>query len=186
MRIALTQREVVLENTAGQFVFDALERVWYDFLQGHDLVTIPNLLQKDFGSLGMDCLLITGGPDSYARHMTEDFAYAWAVANNIPIVGICHGAFVINDLGGGKNGRCEGHHGTTHTVTMASEKAEVNSYHTQCIDSIGPDFQAEAWDDDGRIEAFSHRSLPIHAIVWHPERQTNPVLTDPIKRLLGL
>lgn len=184
MRIAITQREIVVENTAGQFTFDALERIWYEFLPRHDLIPLPNLIKVD-KNLKIDCLLISGGPDSYARHMTEDNLYAWAVEKNIPVIGICHGAFVINDLGGGENGRCEGHHGTVHEITMDGEIHEVNSYHTQCIKTIGPDFVGEAWDPDGRIEAFSHKSLPIHAIVWHPERQSSPLMTNPIKKILG-
>lgn len=187
MRIALTQREIVFDNSNSSWTLtlDALEREWYTFLYGHELHPIPNQVEFDTSEWNYDCLIITGGPDSLSRHLSENNLYKWAIDKNIPIIGICHGAFVINDLEGGINGRIKNHDGQNHNVTMAGKIYEVNSFHTQYIEKLAPGFRGLAWDDDNQIEAFSHITLPIHAIVWHPERQTCPVLTDSIKQLLG-
>lgn len=183
MKIAVTQREIQIENQSGQFIFDGLERCWYNFLPQHQLLPIPNLMQTNFSQFGMDCLLISGGPDCLHRHHTENAAYSWAVEHGIPIVGICHGAFVINDINGGANKFLPGHHGVIHNVTMNNVLYAVNSYHSQAIDSLAPNFEVVAVDQDQNIEAFRHKTLPIYACVWHPERQHDPVLPDCIRNL---
>ena len=187
MRIALTQREITFDNATNTWslTLDALEREWYEFLAGHDIVPLPNVVDYDTTKWNFDCLIITGGPDSLSRHLSENNLYSWAVSNKIPVIGICHGAFVINDIEGGINGRIKGHDGEDHNIVMAGRVHSVNSFHTQYIQTLAPGFDPVAWDDDNNVEAFSHRSKHIHAVVWHPERQTVPLLTQPIKQLLG-
>jgi anthranilate/para-aminobenzoate synthase component II len=182
MKIALTQREVCLTNTAGQFTFDALERCWYKFLSQHDLRVIPNC--HSVPEWDYDCVIITGGPDSLARHHTENMVYADACNKGKAVIGICHGAFVVNDLEGGRNGTVDGHHGVYHDISMQGSTHSVNSYHSQCIELLAPDFVACAWDQDGHIEAFCHRTRPVHGVVWHPERQLVPVLPREVEKLL--
>jgi gamma-glutamyl-gamma-aminobutyrate hydrolase PuuD len=182
MKIAVSQREIILKNSIGDdLVFDGIERAWAKFLQGHDLVPVPNTV--DIEHLDFDCLLLTGGPDSVARHLTENALYAVAYKRDLPIVGVCHGAFAINDIAGGVNGRVEGHIGTLHTVMLEGQLHEVNSYHSQSIESLGEDFLATGWDPDGTIEAFQHKTRPIYGIVWHPERQSTPVLPQAVRNL---
>jgi len=182
MKIALTQREIVLDNAAGRFVFDALERIWYKFLVGHDLLVIPNSCLIDH--IDADCVIITGGPDSMARHCTENKVYSYAREHDIPVIGICHGGFVINDLEGGDNGHIDNHHGVDHDVVMQGRTYTVNSYHSQCISTLAPDLLPMAWDNDNHVEAFHHKSKPIYGVIWHPERQSTPVLPDAINELL--
>lgn len=184
MKIAISQREIVLQNAIGDsLVFDGIERAWAKFLIGHDLVAVPNIVD-DLEKLEFDCLVLTGGPDSIARHLTENALYALAFTRGLPIVGICHGAFAINDIAGGYNGTCQGHIGTTHCVTVDEQDYMVNSYHSQSIEILGDDFVATGIDKDGNIEAFQHSTLPIYGIVWHPERMTNPVLPNNVRKLL--
>jgi len=185
MKIAVSQREIVLQNAQGMaLVFDGIERNWAEFLKGHEIVTVPNVI--DIDHLEFDCLLLTGGPDSVARHLTENALYAVAYTRGLPIVGICHGAFAINDIAGGINGTVEGHAGTTHPITVDGKIRMVNSYHSQSIKTLGSDFISTARDDSGNIEAFQHIRRPIYGIVWHPERMDDPVLPDPVKALLTL
>ena len=51
-------------------VFDALERVYYDFLAPHKLIPVPNAVKVP--DIDYDCLVITGGPDSVNRNKTEN------------------------------------------------------------------------------------------------------------------
>lgn len=169
------------------FQFDALERSWYRFLKGHQLLPIPNLVSEyDYENLQFDCLIITGGPDSVERNLTENILFAYAVHRKKPVIGICHGAFAVNDLTGGKNGYIEGHWEGDHSIFMEDGEFLVNSYHGQCINTIGQNMIPIAYDVDGNIEALRHKELEIHGVVWHPERMETPVLPKGVKQILGM
>lgn len=185
MKIAISQREITLQNPQGMtLVFDGLERNWAKFLLGHTIIAVPNVV--DIDHLEFDCLLLTGGPDSVARHLTENALYAVAYTRGLPIIGVCHGAFAINDIAGGYNGTCQGHAGTTHKVTLDEKDYTVNSYHSQSIEILGDGFVATGFDEDGMIESFKHNTRPIYGIVWHPERMDDPVVPVDVRTLLQL
>ena len=48
-----------------------------------------------------------------------------------------------------------------------SDKAEVNSYHGQCVDDVAPGFRVTARTEDGVIEAIEKDN--IVGVQWHPE-----------------
>ena len=105
MKILISQVEY--ERPPRNFVFDGLERSFYKLFEGHELIPVPNIIKVPYNDY--DCLELTGGPDSVARNQTENMLYNNAIKNKKPIVGICHGAFAINDICGGKNGYIENH-----------------------------------------------------------------------------
>jgi putative glutamine amidotransferase len=181
MKILISQREFV--NPPHNFVYDGLERGWYSFLSKHQLIPVPNLIKIDT-TIDFDCLILSGGNDSVNRHYTEDALFKHAIESNKPIVGICHGAFAVNDLTGGINGLIDGHHSSTHNVTIGDQTYLVNSFHSQTIKHTSDDMIVTAVDDKGNIEAFQHETLPIYGIVWHPERMSRAVLTPDVARLL--
>ena len=180
MRILISQQEYV--KPPRNFVFDALERVYYGFLHGHKLIPAPNI--NKVLDTNYDCLLLTGGPDTGARNQTENTLYTHAMNKGKPIIGICHGAFVINELAGGVNGSIEGHVDRDHSVTMAEKIYTVNSYHTQMIEKLPEDFVPLAEDKDGNVEAFRHNEFPVFGILWHPERMSDPVLPNAVRDIL--
>jgi gamma-glutamyl-gamma-aminobutyrate hydrolase PuuD len=185
MKIALSSREIVLANSVGErLVFDGVERDWWKFLENHDLVVVPNLVDLTTIDLDVDCVIITGGPDSIARHHTENNLYLYAVSHFIPVLGVCHGAFAVNDLNGGINGQVEGHIGTMHKIEMNGQTYTVNSYHSQSIEKLADNLIPTAVDQDGIVEAFEHPTLPIYGVVWHPERMEDPVLPESVRELL--
>ena len=183
MRILISQREVIVPPSF--FTFDALERSWYNLLSNHKLIPIPNICRID-ESIEYDCLVLTGGPDSIERHITEDLHFKYALNQNKPIIGVCHGAFAVNDLTGGKNGKVDGHWQTDHAIYMDGQEYLVNSYHEQSIASIGEEMVVVATDEEYNIEAFKHKDKPIFGIVWHPERMENPVLPMEVRQLLEM
>jgi len=180
MKILISQIEYI--KPVRNFVFDALERSYYRFLAGHTLLPVPNMIKVP--DVEYDCLILTGGPDSVARNQTENLLYQDAVEKGKPIVGICHGAFVINDLCGGKLGSIEGHVDKDTEITLEGNKKTVKCYHSQSIKALAEDFVAIAHDNDGNIEAFKHKTLQVYGIVWHPERMDEPVLPSEVADLL--
>ena len=163
------------------FVFDSLERAYYKFFEGHTLIPAPNTVKVPYNDY--DCLVLTGGPDSIARSQTENLLYADALEKGKPIVGICHGAFAINDICGGKNGIVEGHLDNDVKIILENKKHTVKCYHSQNIERLAEGFIPIAHDEQGNIEAFRHEALPIYGLLWHPERMTVPVLPTEVKKL---
>lgn len=181
MKILISQRDVRIPPS--YFQFDALERSWYKFLNRHHLIPVPNLIEID-KTLEFDCLVLTGGPDSVERHLTEDALFRHAYNLEKPIIGFCHGAFVVNDLTGGINGTISNHVHTDHYVQVDGIKQLVNSFHGQCIEVIGNDMQAIAIAEDGSIEAIKHKYKPVYGVVWHPERMETPVLPEEVREII--
>jgi len=183
MRILMSQRDVRIPPS--NFTYDALERNWFNLLYKHQLFPVPNIGVID-ETIEFDCLVLTGGPDSLARHTTEDLLFHHANKLGKPIIGVCHGAFAVNDLTGGINGVIEGHEDTSHMINMEGGVYNVNSYHGQYIQQLGADMISIATDADNNIEAFKHKELPIYGIVWHPERMKHPVLPNAVRKLLEI
>ena len=181
MKILISQQEFI--HSRNNFPFDALERSFYVFLRGHELIPAPNINKVHYNDY--DCLLLTGGPDSLSRHLTENLLYQHATQNDRAVLGICHGAFAINDLLGGKNGQVEGHRNTEHTVVLEGKEIMVNSYHSQCIRELSDELYPLAHDEQGNCEAFKHKSKQQWGVVWHPERMSDPILPDAVREFLS-
>ena len=183
MKILVTQSEI--RRPPFFFPADILERSWYSLLTGHEIIPVPNLPDKKFDN-NWDCLIITGGNDSIARHLTEDKLFKIADENNKPIIGFCHGAFVVNDLSGGINSNIDGHFDVNHTIEMEGSIYNVNSFHSQGILKLAPNFQSIAIDKDGNCEAFQHKSKLQWGILWHPERMEHPLLPTHLINFLNV
>lgn len=106
-----------------------------------------------------------------------------------PILGICRGSQVINVALGGTlyqdlaQQRQLQHQDVAMRHSVAAVEGSVlhelfdarflvNSTHHQAVKTLGRDLWATAYADDGTIEAFEHRSKPILAAQFHPERLT--------------
>jgi gamma-glutamyl-gamma-aminobutyrate hydrolase PuuD len=178
MNIGLTQRVLVHNQQA----YDSIDQAWYRYLKGHTLSFIPNRTDQDFEQLAdtLDCLIITGGDDSPLRRVTELKIATEMMKQQKPILGVCHGSFLLQDVLGGKIKSVNGHYNTEHTVYYNNQEFAVNSYHTLSIESahgktLVVDFNnnTEAWIDGN-----------IAGIVWHPERMEQPWLPNEIQKLI--
>lgn len=182
MNIGLSQRVLYHKGRA----YDSLEHGWYHFLKDHTLYFIPNRLDQDFEQLAfdLDCLIITGGDDSSIRRATE-FKIASAMMKELkPILGVCHGAFMLTDVLGGEVIQCEGHMDTNHNVFYKGEKIMVNSHHGQTINKLHSSATCLATDELGACEAWIDKNMA--GIVWHPERMEIPFLPEEIKTIMRL
>jgi putative glutamine amidotransferase len=157
---------------------------------------------------GLDGLLITGGTDvdpaAYGQqphpstdqpgHQRDAWEFALldaALKRDLPVLGICRGAQVLNvALGGTLHQHLPdviGHSGHragnavfttlpvrtvpgTRLAALVGESVDARCYHHQGIAELGEGLVVSGWDADGVIEALE---LPAHgfvlAVQWHPE-----------------
>lgn len=183
MRIGLTQRVFEHNNQS----YDATDQAWYTYFSGHEIIPIKNQLKQNMLSTAnsLDCLVITGGNSPRERIDTELGLLQIMMHQAKPIIGICHGAFLMTELFRGEVINCEeGHYNTKHNVTMDGQTVEVNSHHKLQIKTPPPVSTVLAVDDDGYCESWMYGSLG--AVVWHPERMDNPKIPNGIKNLMAL
>ena len=109
------------------------------------------------------------------------------VAAKKPIFGICRGIQILNVALGGTlvqdmPSQLSLNHsdGIMHEVShkpgsiahkLWGDKSIVNSYHHQAVDRLADGLVGVSVCNDGTIEAIQHKSLPIFAVQWHPERE---------------
>ncbi|MEN8076631.1 gamma-glutamyl-gamma-aminobutyrate hydrolase family protein [Clostridioides difficile] len=116
-----------------------------------------------------------------------------ALEKNIPILGICRGAQVINVACGGtiyqdisyasnyallhiQNSHLSENchpiyiHDNTTINTILGNKYIVNSGHHQCINELAPNLKVSSISPDGVIESIEMTNRPfVIGVQWHPE-----------------
>lgn len=149
----------------------------------------------------LDALLLTGGadvdPGRYGADNTaskteprrdeiEFHLLDTALAEGLPVLGICRGFQLINvHLGGSLHQDVPPHArhdqdpaGSIHAVEFAAGSGlhglfgpslDVNSLHHQAVDRLGAGLSATGVADDGTIEGIEHESGNLLAVQWHPE-----------------
>lgn len=182
MKIGLSQRVLYYKGRAH----DCIEHGWYHYLDQHALVCISNNLNQDFSSLAnnLDAFIITGGDDSDLRRIVEVKLASAMLKLNKPIVGICHGGFLLTELLGGQVSTVPDHMDTEHTVIYQQQEINVNSYHNLSIEQAPKSSQVLVQDSQGLCEAWIDGK--IAAVVWHPERMKEPWLPVEIASLIGV
>lgn len=181
MLIGLSQRILWHQNRA----YDALEHGWYSYFKHHTLCPIRNDPEQDIKKIAqsLDVFVITGGDDSVARRTTEIRLAKLMMLLNKPVLGVCHGAFMLTDLlGGSVIDLVDNHYETLHPVMYFGDTVMVNSFHTLAIDQLHSSGTVLCTDSDGHVEAWIDGTLA--GVVWHPERMDRPWLPDEIENLL--
>ncbi len=167
---------------------DAIALDWFAFaaaaLPGVALVPLPNIgkgAARQASSLELEGVILSGGETpgaSSRRDETDASLLKWAEAWEIPVIGVCRGAQVINAFCGGRLASCTEteHVAVRHAVRLDNGGArEVNSFHGRGIpvQGLGEGLIVRATTLDGRwVEAFAHASRPWRGVMWHPERET--------------
>ena len=186
--VAVSQRTDILDNVDE--VRDCLDQRWAEILWQIGLlpVPVPNRIEdlaNWLEDLDIRAVLLTGGGDvgvdirtnpyDYQRDLVDSSLIRYASKHRYPVVGVCRGMQMLNHFEGGRLIETEDHVGVYHQISNlgTGESRIVNSYHRWAIDHNGLaiSLEASAVDEQGYIESFSHRSLPWHAVMWHPERE---------------
>ena len=180
MKIGLSQR---IMWHRGQN-YDATEHGWYRYLNGHTLFYLPNTMNIDFAQVAdsLDSFIITGGNDHPLRRAVETKLATAMMQRGKPVVGVCHGAFMLTDMLGGTVAEVDAHRDTQHPVFYFGEVKLVNSYHDLGITQLHASGTVLCTDELGQVEAFIDGTLA--GVVWHPERMEHPWIPDEIHQLL--
>lgn len=145
--------------------------------------------------LSPNAVVLSGGNDITefeSRDETEKKLINYAVNNSLPILGICRGMQMLGLFFGATLQKVNKHAGTRHELMANEEEAAyfsktVNSYHNFCLKDLPNEIEIIATDSKGSCEAFRHKTLPIEAWMWHPERESPYVEQDllNLKRVLN-
>ena len=179
MIIGLSQRVLVYRERE----YDSLSRDFYKYFEGHTLLPIPNGYNIDYDELAskLDMLVLTGGDASEDRVVTELNIASKMTKLGKPVLGICHGAFLLTEVLEGTIESDGAEWNTTHPVFYNGEARLVNSYHTDIISNAPPNATTLCTDEHNNVEAWIKGNTA--AIVWHPERMAVPWIPKEISLL---
>ena len=130
-------------------------------------------------TLGLTGVVLTGGEDlaryggqALHRDAAERALLDWAIEDHRPILGVCRGMQLLLDTFGVGLEPVVGHVATEHELSLADGSVRtVNSYHHWGARRLSAPLVATAWAGE-IVEAVRHETLPLHGIMWHPERLT--------------
>ncbi len=138
----------------------------------HDKISLPAL-----ASLNPDWIVISPGPRSPAHSgISKDVVRFFA--GKVPILGVCLGMQVINEVYGGSTERAPlpvhgkrswVHHLGTGLFEGLPSPFQVARYHSLQCHVSSPDLQETAWAEDGVVMALEHKKLPVWGVQFHPE-----------------
>ena len=127
-------------------------------------------------------IILSGGNDigQYPyRDEIEQKLISISIVNNIPLIGICRGMQSIQISFKGEIEKGSNHVGKKHMIeNNLGNRLVVNSYHDYLIKVAPERLSAIYKAADGTIESFKAKEHSIFGIMWHPEREKYPVLTD--------
>ncbi|MFM7061592.1 MAG: gamma-glutamyl-gamma-aminobutyrate hydrolase family protein [Actinomycetes bacterium] len=187
-RIAITQRVVTSRDERR----DALDQRWTSLADRLDalVVPVPNVLSDHESWLdavnpdlvvlsgGNDLASVSDGPDvAPERDALERALIDRAVADGLPVLGVCRGMQMLVVHFGGHVEAVPNHAGTQHSITVAlgderPRTRTVASHHRWGVPLGGlpPSFGVVATAGDGTIEGIMHSAHPLFGMMWHPER----------------
>lgn len=170
--IAVTQR--VDEANHGE-IRDSLDQRWSVFLNACHLT--PLILQNHLSSVEklinkypINGVLLTGGNCTEARDAVENFLIEYAINNQIPLMGVCHGMQMIQSFFGVSLQPVQHHVQPRQSITVNGSQEIVNSFHDLGTTETVPELTVWAHAEDGVVKAVRHITLPMVGIMWHPER----------------
>ena len=187
----------MVENSTYPEKRDAISHDWSRLFSrlGIAPILVPNTLDDidAYYDLGPSALLLTGGDNLGSsakpslRDITERRLLAGALTHKLPVFGACRGLQFINHyFGGDVERKLPEKHVGEHPVRLTDGNIiRINSFHDEGVltKGLAPNLDIFAITDGGVVEAVRHKTLPITAIQWHPERPNPAAELD--QKLLG-
>jgi carbamoyl-phosphate synthase small subunit len=188
-------REVTIQHSQhfdGSPANASFKVVAYDFgikrnilrrlaLSGCDVTVVPaHTTAAEVRSLAPDGVFLSNGPGD-PEPVTYAIEAVKGLMETTPIFGICLGQQILGLACGGKTYKLKfGHRGANHPVkNLGTGRVEVTSQnHGFAVDPRlfeKPEFVLTHTNlNDGTVEGFKHRDLPIMAVQYHPEASPGP------------
>lgn len=147
--------------------------------QGFDmLVAPPSFSAEAVAACGAQAVFLSNGPGDPAA-LRDEIAIIKKLVGAYPVAGICLGHQMLGHALGGSTRKLKfGHHGCNHPVKdLSTGHVEISSQnHGFCVDIENvPDVEVSHVNlNDGTLEGFRHRRLPILAVQHHPEAAPGP------------
>ena len=155
----------------------------------HDETT-PDALE----TLQPDWICISPGPKDPA-HAGVSKAVVNRFGPSVPILGVCLGMQVINEVFGGRTlkaplplhgKRCDVHHSSDGIFQGIPSPFRVARYHSLCIELCSPLLRPLAHAEDGVVMGIQHRFRPLCGVQFHPESFMSEYGYELIARFLAL
>ncbi len=193
--VAITQRVAILADRPERR--DCLDQAWSLFLKSCGILPIllpnqPDIALELLSTIPVNGIILSGGNDLVAyggdapeRDRTETRLIESSIKSGLPLVGVCRGMELIQHHFGIPLRKIEGHVTPRQTITIREHQVVVNSFHEWGTDQSTADFNVWGSASDGIIKAISRKTLPLHGIMWHPERMM-PFRDDDIVFFRGL
>ncbi|MBI9077423.1 MAG: aminodeoxychorismate/anthranilate synthase component II [Desulfatibacillum sp.] len=168
-------RLIMIDNY-DSFTFN-LVQLFYEFgiqveVYRHDETTLPHIEQRN-----PDAICISPGPKT-PTHAGISKDVVRHFGPRIPILGVCLGMQVINEVFGGRtpkapvcvHGKCSmvSHKGLGVFKGLPSPFRAAR-YHSLCVDVVSPLLEITAISDDDVVMGIRHRIYPIHGVQFHME-----------------
>ncbi len=113
-----------------------------------------------------DLIVISPGPGRPSEYPE----YRRLLSCETPVIGVCLGMQILNELYGGTTDRLETCvHGKTDHIRFDGRRFEVARYHSLYVSQIADCFDVMARNDDGIPMAIRHKSKPQIGYQFHPE-----------------
>ncbi len=182
---------------------DFIDYYWLDYFEKNNInyYLIPNKKKVSIKILNqIKMLIIPGGNDvsnnlktSKIRNDIENRLINICSKKNIPILGICRGAQLLNKNFGGKTTKVKNHMRTRHDVFFTKNSIlkksflNVKSFHNDGIkkNNLSKKFNMLANDKDKNVEMFISKNKKIIGTMWHPEREKSTLLLDKLINYLN-
>jgi anthranilate synthase component 2 len=168
-------RLVMIDNY-DSFTYN-LVQLFYEFDIEVDVFRHDAVSAEDIRMMSPDWICISPGPKDPA-HSGVSRQVVEQLGRGIPILGVCLGMQVINEVFGGKTMRAPiPVHGKRSRVVHGGEGLfrDLPSpfwaarYHSLCIVPGSDEILPVAYTEEQVIMGISHRSWPIHGVQFHPE-----------------
>jgi len=149
--------------------YDSFTRNLEHLLAGR-LSVVPSVLRYDkMPDLDLDTydlIVISPGPGKPSEYLE----YRRLLSCDTPVIGVCLGMQILNELYGGQTERlatCV--HGKTDRIVFNGRTMDVARYHSLYASRVAECFEVVSSNADGIPMAIRHKSQPRIGYQFHPE-----------------